>query len=129
MTLTEHIRKALPSGDNARLHVWAYLNKSGLAKTLGAYGKDEARNHLEDFMHGFNQAAERFVMIDIGYGKEMADAKIKGVHIVLIGRRHVQTISYLANLEDEVKASQTSHIIFSGMCVAVSQTCPIHNNR
>ena len=37
------------------------------------------KSNLENFVHGFNQAAERFVMVDIGYGKEMADAKIKGM--------------------------------------------------
>jgi hypothetical protein len=29
---------------------------------------------------GFNQAAERFMIVDVGSGKEAADAKIKGKH-------------------------------------------------
>lgn len=33
---------------------------------------------FEDFYIGFNQAAEKFLMVDVGSGKEAADAKIKG---------------------------------------------------
>jgi len=45
---------------------------------------------------GFNQAAERFVMVDVGNGKEAADAKLK-VH-----------------LEDNIRLPQTSKILFGG---------------
>lgn len=35
-------------------------------------------NTLRDFMQGFSQAKASFNFIDIGYGKERADSKIKG---------------------------------------------------
>lgn len=83
-------------------HLWVYvfLSKKGLAEafrkagvvgvletgmgagTIWGCGKGKSMtattNMLEDFMIGFNQAAEKFVAIDVGGAKEAADAKIKG---------------------------------------------------
>lgn len=89
--LTEAIRDRFAAKDHEyQLHVRVFFNKNGMHKVLGSCGKDDARNNLEAFVHGFSQAAERFLMVDIGYGKEMADAKIKGesVNIEYI-RRHL----------------------------------------
>jgi len=84
-------------------HLWVYvfLSKRGLAEAFrkagvvgvvetaaaipgGGKGKSvtATANMLEDFMVGFNQAAERFVVIDVGGAKEAADAKIKGEKLV-----------------------------------------------
>jgi len=80
-------------------HLWVYvfLSKRGLAEAFRKTGAVETgalagaipgcgkgksitatTNLLEDFMIGFNQAAEKFVAIDVGGAKEAADAKIKG---------------------------------------------------
>lgn len=54
------------------------MNKRGLADTLGRAGFSAAKARFDDFMMGFNLAAERFIMVDVGSAKEAADAKIKG---------------------------------------------------
>jgi hypothetical protein len=41
-------------------------------------GFPAAKARFDDFMMGFNLAAERFIMVDVGSAKEAADAKIKG---------------------------------------------------
>ncbi|KAF9247164.1 hypothetical protein BU15DRAFT_58049 [Melanogaster broomeanus] len=97
--LTEKIRQYL-SSDHAyeQFHLWVYLfyNKRGLLDTFGRVGLTAAKQRFEDFIMGFNQAAERFVMVDVGGSKEAADAKIK-VH-----------------LEDNIRLPQTYKIIFGG---------------
>jgi hypothetical protein len=35
---------------------------------------------MKDFALGFTQAKASFDFIDVGYGKERADSKIKGMH-------------------------------------------------
>jgi hypothetical protein len=46
--------------------------------TFGRVGLLSAKTKFEEFTLGFNQAAERFMMVDVGGAKEAADAKIKG---------------------------------------------------
>jgi hypothetical protein len=41
-------------------------------------GLIENANELRDFMLGFTQAKASFDFVDVGYGKERADSKIKG---------------------------------------------------
>lgn len=43
-----------------------------------------ARDALDEFVLGFNQACERFAMVDVGSGKEAAEAKMKGVMRTII---------------------------------------------
>ncbi|KAF9557235.1 hypothetical protein CPC08DRAFT_743709 [Agrocybe pediades] len=78
--------------------LWAYvfLNKRGLTDALGRAGYLAAKAKFDDFVIGFNQAAERFLMVDVGSAKEAADAKIKAL------------------LEDEIRLPQTEKIIFGG---------------
>ncbi|KAF8897393.1 hypothetical protein BD779DRAFT_372951 [Infundibulicybe gibba] len=78
--------------------IWVYIffNKCGLLNTLRRHGLDAQSSRFDDFMAGFNMAAERFLMVDVGNAKEAADAKIK-VH-----------------LEDDIRLSQTYKIIFGG---------------
>lgn len=47
-------------------------------EALGRAGLYQAKAKLDDFMIGFNQAAPRFSFLDVGSGKEVADAKVKG---------------------------------------------------
>jgi hypothetical protein len=61
-----------------RLSFWVtiYFNKSGLLETLVAHNKCTSEQ-FEAFCVGFSQASPRFLMIDVGPGKEAADAKIR----------------------------------------------------
>jgi len=60
-----------------QLWVYVFLNKRGLAETFGRAGHLGAKAKFEEFITGFNQAAEKFIMVDVGSAKEAADAKIK----------------------------------------------------
>lgn len=61
----------------ARLWVSIYCNEQGLSETL--YNNNICTSEdFESFCLGFNQAAPLFSIIDVGPGKEAADAKIKG---------------------------------------------------
>ncbi|KZV71325.1 hypothetical protein PENSPDRAFT_650785 [Peniophora sp. CONT] len=61
-----------------RCQVWLsiYCNKKGLVDTL-VNNNVCSYEQFEEFYHGFNQASPMFSIIDVGYGKEAADAKIK----------------------------------------------------
>lgn len=61
-----------------QLWVYVFFNKRGLTEALGRFGNMTAKAKFEEFYVGFNQAAEKFLMVDVGSGKEAADAKIKG---------------------------------------------------
>ena len=76
--LSESIKQQFPGRPHLEISVYAFLNKHGLAQTFGRNSKYEAKNKLGEFMTGFNQASERFIIADVGYAKEGADAKIKG---------------------------------------------------
>lgn len=59
-------------------------------------GYSSARDGFEEFTMGFNDAGLRFIMVDVGYGKEKADKKIT------------------AMLEDYVRLPQVCKILFGG---------------
>jgi hypothetical protein len=84
--------------DIDQVHFWVYVfyNKRGLMDAIGQAGHLVAKQKFEDFVLGFNRAAERFIMVDVGHGKEAADAKIKVI------------------LEDNVRIPQTCKILFGG---------------
>lgn len=73
-----HYLQANFGSNHYQIWVYVFLNKRGLLETFGRLGKTGARIKLDEFVTGFNQAAERFMIIDVGGGKEAADAKIKG---------------------------------------------------
>lgn len=81
-----------------RLSFWItiYFNKSGLLDNLMAHNKCSAEQ-FEAFCVGFSQASPRFLMIDVGPGKEVADAKI---------REYLQTYT---------RFPQTLRVFFGGM--------------
>jgi hypothetical protein len=64
-----------------QFQLWAYVfvNKRGLLDTFARAGLGMLKAKFDDFIMGFNQASERFMIVDVGSGKEAADAKIKGV--------------------------------------------------
>lgn len=76
--LTEGIRAHLDP-HQFQLHVYVFHNRRGLIATLKRCGHGEAAAVFDDFVVGFNQAAERFAMIDAGELKEGSDHKIRGM--------------------------------------------------
>lgn len=81
--LSDSITQYLNSTDGSnhyQLYTYIFLNKRGLMDALSRAGPRfaNAKVKLDEFMIGFNQAAERFMMVDVGGAKEAADAKIKG---------------------------------------------------
>jgi len=99
--LVESIRREFQSKfqlDLDHMHLWVHVfyNKRGLTSAIGKAGHSAAMQKLEDFVHGFNRAADRFVMVDVGPGKEAADVKIKVM------------------LEDNIRLPQTCKILFGG---------------
>lgn len=64
-----------------KLRVYVFHNRRGLAATLKRHGYSEAAAMFDEFVVGFNQAAERFAIIDAGELKEGSDNKIRGVPI------------------------------------------------
>lgn len=57
-----------------------YANASGLGRAMYRAGCLENESVLRDFTLGFTQAKASFDFIDVGYGKERADSKIRGKH-------------------------------------------------
>lgn len=76
--LTEKIQAHL-APHQFQLHVYVFHNRRGLMNTLKRCGHNAAAAAFDDFVVGFNQAAERFAMIDAGELKEGSDHKIRGV--------------------------------------------------
>ncbi|KAF7309434.1 hypothetical protein MIND_00314200 [Mycena indigotica] len=79
-----------------QLWVYVFFNRQGLLNAFRRSGHVAVNGKLEDFIVGFNQATERFIMVDVGSTKEAADAKLK------------------VYLEDEIRLSQTFKVIFGG---------------
>ncbi|TEB35594.1 hypothetical protein FA13DRAFT_1728438 [Coprinellus micaceus] len=79
-----------------QLYVYIFLNKRGLSDTFNRHGLLQAKRSFDEFIIGFNQAKERFLMVDVGNAKEAADSKIKAI------------------LESEIRLPQTKKIIFGG---------------
>ncbi|KAF9511040.1 hypothetical protein BS47DRAFT_1331293 [Hydnum rufescens UP504] len=61
---------------NVQLYTVVCFNRIGLGDALLANGIC-TKSDFEDFIIGFNQSAPLFAMIDVGKGKEAADAKIR----------------------------------------------------
>ncbi|KAJ7780175.1 hypothetical protein DFH07DRAFT_794069 [Mycena maculata] len=79
-----------------QLWVYVFFNKRGLIETFRRAGFIPLISKFEDFVMGFNQATERFLMVDVGNTKEAADAKLK------------------VYLEDEIRLPETFKIVFGG---------------
>ena len=54
-----------------------FFNRKGLQNTLVKHNVCSAE-HFDAFLTGFSQASPMFHVVDVGYGKEAADSKIKG---------------------------------------------------
>lgn len=80
VVLSEGIKQHLRTlGDTCQVQISVYIFfKQGLSKTLGHCSYHGARIRFDDFVAGFNQATERFMMIDVGSDKQAADSKMRG---------------------------------------------------
>lgn len=79
-SITQHLMTSY-GANHYQLWVYVFLGKRGLADAFGRAGLLAAKTKFDDFIMGFNQAAERFIMLDVGNAKEAADTKIKGTHL------------------------------------------------
>jgi len=116
-TLSENIQKYITTtyGVNTyQLSVHLFLNKQGLTDALGRTVNSVVKSKFEDFLMGFNQAAERFLVVDVGNAKEAADAKIKSkFHSFILILPFSQPL-LSAHLQDAVQLPQAYKIIFGG---------------
>ncbi|TFL00699.1 hypothetical protein BDV98DRAFT_569434 [Pterulicium gracile] len=78
--------------------IWVYIffNKRGLMEALGKSPLSQLKATFEDFVIGFNQASTQISMVDVGFGKEAADSKVK------------------ASLDRDVSLPQTFKVFFGG---------------
>lgn len=96
------------------LWVHVFYNKRGLVDAIGRAGFWNAKQKFDDFALGFNQAAERFVMVDVGNGKEAADAKLKASECFVLILLMYLPLSLKVLLEDNIRLPQTCKILFGG---------------
>jgi hypothetical protein len=77
--LTQYMTDKVDAGLSGRAQVWltVFCNKTGLLDTLTGNGICTAEA-FEAFVRAFNQASPWFSIVDVGHGKEAADAKIRG---------------------------------------------------
>ncbi|THH05018.1 hypothetical protein EW145_g5107 [Phellinidium pouzarii] len=96
--LGESVRFHLTSAQSCHLWTYIFFNKQALLDMFAAVGGEyiEARDRFEEFVSGFNQSSEWFVMADIGNGEGAADAKIK------------------AHLDFHARSQDTYKIVFGG---------------
>jgi len=113
LKLTESINRYL-APNQFQLHVYVFHNKRGLSNTLKRSGQHEASSKFEDFIVGFNQAAERFAIIDAGELKEGSDHKIRGVLSINLPVHLAKLTHHAAYLEDNICSSQTLKVFFGG---------------
>lgn len=60
-----------------------FANVTGLGKAMKRDGCVADNNALHNFVMGFNQANVSSTFVDVGFGKELADAKILGIYPLL----------------------------------------------
>lgn len=125
--LAESVRQDFSSKyklDQFHLYVYVFYNKRGLVDAIGRAGHWNAKQKFDEFSFGFNQAAERFIMVDVGSGKEQADAKIKGLFpsvycVACIWLKQPPAV----HLEDNIRLPQTSKILFAGKHTPDTSIC------
>lgn len=105
--LRAHISSLYENSGNWSITVQVYLSLDKLAKTLCSNGLLRAPSEMRNFVQEFNINQPLFSIIDVGYGKERADFKLREMlrtfsdnptcrHIVFSG---LHDAGYLLNLE------------------------------
>lgn len=64
--------------DDVEVVARVVANLGGLSRAMQRDGCIDNASELKDFTLGFTQAKASFDFVDVGYGKERADSKIKG---------------------------------------------------
>ncbi|KAF8323732.1 hypothetical protein DL93DRAFT_7123 [Clavulina sp. PMI_390] len=82
-----------------RLHAIIYLNRNGLSELLYSNNIIQQKSDFDEFIVGFNQASPLLSIIDVGPGKEAADAKVREMLKLFAGFVQVQEI-YFGGLHD-----------------------------
>lgn len=75
-SLAENIIRDLPS--NIEVVATVYANLNGLTGAMRRAGWVDGADVLKEFTLGFTQTKASFDFIDVGYGKERADSKLRG---------------------------------------------------
>ncbi|KAI0029625.1 hypothetical protein K488DRAFT_56000, partial [Vararia minispora EC-137] len=106
---------SLSEGLSSRCQVWLaiYCNRKGLMDTL-ITNCICSSEHFEDFIHGFNEASPLFSIVDVGTGKEAADAKIKE-HLRLFTRFPQAVSVYLGGSHDNGYSTAINHLVNEGL--------------
>ncbi|UZP40927.1 hypothetical protein NXS19_008743 [Fusarium pseudograminearum] len=94
-------------------------NVGGLSKALASEGCIENPNQFRDFTQGFTQAKASFDFLDVGFGKERADAKIRETARWHLGNQNCKHIllgighdsGYAPFLEEVVHDDDTRHCV------------------
>jgi hypothetical protein len=120
--LTKAVAEYLTSEDVhvlGRLSFWitVYYNKTGLTSVL------ERRQlctpeQLEAFIMGFSQASPRFLLVDVGYGKDATFTKITG-QISCINSVWIILKMIEEYLQTYVRFPQTQRIFLAGELINV----------
>lgn len=79
--LRQHIAGHFGSNTDILVHI--FFNREGLGSTIKKY-LGIAGPTFNAFINGFNTASPLMSMLDVGVGKESADAKIRGACIFLV---------------------------------------------
>lgn len=118
-SLQSHLKEDF--GENHyQFWIYVFFNKKGLMDALGRSSLSPLRSKLEDFVVGFNQASTRIVMLDVGFGKEEADGKVKG-ELCDLSLSHLPALMQgVEFLDRDVNLPQTFKVFFAG---ARSSTC------
>lgn len=72
-----HVSNGGQCGPRVELWTYVFFNLKGLQQTLVRFDICTG-DEFEAFVMGFNKASPRFTINDVHWGKEAADAKIKG---------------------------------------------------
>ncbi|RGP73552.1 c-x8-c-x5-c-x3-h zinc finger [Fusarium sporotrichioides] len=94
-------------------------NVHGLGKALSNEGCIESPNQFRDFTQGFTQARSSFDFLDVGFGKERADAKIRETARWHLGNQNCKHIllgighdaGYAPFLEEVVHDDESRHCV------------------
>jgi hypothetical protein len=82
-----------------RLSFWVtiYFNKAVLAGVLERH-KLCSPEQLDAFIMGFSQSSPRFILVDVGYGKDATFTKITGWYMVINCSRRLRPFRVSANI-------------------------------
>lgn len=98
-----------------QLSFWVsiYYNRIGLASVLERH-QICTPEQLEAFTMGFSQASPRFLLVDVGYGKDATFTKITGSSRVFVSRILCVQSGIKEYLQTYIRFPQTERIFLAG---------------